>query len=96
VSADLAPRLAPAKRDEFHTHHVPAVMSLPPELSAAARRVIGRLIKHPELWDQLDAELQDFHAKKAHGEITIVLGESYGDVKDVDVTIVRKVRLGEP
>jgi hypothetical protein len=96
----LAPRLAP-KREEFHTHHVP--VSLPPELRAAADRVIGRLSQFPWLWEALDAELQDFHAKKAHGEIavdfdkddevvTLKLSESYGDVKDVDVTVVRKVR----
>jgi 7-keto-8-aminopelargonate synthetase-like enzyme len=78
-------------------------MALPPELSAAARRVIGRLARFPWLWDRLDEELQDFGAKKAHGSIivdfekpdetvTLKLAESYGDVKDVDVTVIRKVR----
>jgi len=45
------------------------------DLSAAARRVIGRLARFPWVWDRLDEELQDFHAKKAHGQIRVELGQ---------------------
>jgi len=67
-------------------------MELPAELPAAARRVIGRLARFPWIWDRLDEELQDFHAKKAHGTITVELGECYGDVRRVEVTIKRQAR----
>jgi hypothetical protein len=91
VSTDLAPRLAPDSRDEFHPHNVPAAFDAL-GIPAEAREVIGHLKTVPWVWKAMLDELRESQARKAHFKIRIELVGSFGNVTDAEVELRRRAR----